>query len=115
MPAILIIEDEPQMRLGLKDNLEFEGYNVDFAEDGEEGLQKIQEGNYNVILLDVMLPKLSGFDVCKKRLSTHSLPLGMWEEHLLFWEVEEVLDTEIPVCLVQRIVPGRGAFPAPIL
>jgi DNA-binding response OmpR family regulator len=66
MPSILIIEDEPQMRLGLKDNLEFEGYNVDFAEDGEQGLQMILEGNYNVILLDVMLPKLSGFDVCKK-------------------------------------------------
>jgi len=66
MPSILIVEDEPQMRLGLKDNLEFEGYNVDFAEDGEEGLQKIQEEKYNVILLDVMLPKLSGFDVCKK-------------------------------------------------
>ena len=53
------------MRTGLKDNLEFEGYEVDFAEDGETGLQNILEGNYDLVLLDVMLPKMSGFDVCK--------------------------------------------------
>ena len=66
MPKILIVEDEPNMRMGLKDNLEFEGYEVDFAEDGEEGLKKILENNFDLILLDVMLPKMSGFDVCKK-------------------------------------------------
>jgi DNA-binding response OmpR family regulator len=66
MPSILIVEDEPQMRLGLQDNLEFEGYDVDFAGDGEVGLHKILDNRYDVILLDVMLPKLSGFDVCKK-------------------------------------------------
>ena len=65
MSKILIVEDEPNMRLGLKDNLEFEGYQVDFAEDGETGLKNILEGDYNLILLDVMLPKMSGFDVCK--------------------------------------------------
>jgi len=66
MPRILIVEDEPNMRLGLKDNLEFEGYEVEFAEDGEEGLEKILKNNFDLILLDVMLPKMSGFDVCKK-------------------------------------------------
>jgi len=65
MSKILIVEDEPNMRLGLKDNLEFEGYQVDFAEDGETGLKNILEGDYNLVLLDVMLPKMSGFDVCK--------------------------------------------------
>jgi len=65
MNKILIVEDEPNMRLGLKDNLEFEGYQVDFAEDGETGLKNILEGDYNLVLLDVMLPKMSGFDVCK--------------------------------------------------
>ena len=54
------------MRQGLKDNLEFEGYEVDLAEDGQLGLQKILEEEYNLIVLDVMLPKMSGFDVCKK-------------------------------------------------
>lgn len=66
MIKILIVEDEPNMRLGLKDNLEFEGYEVDVAEDGETGLNKISENIYNLVLLDVMLPKMSGFDVCKK-------------------------------------------------
>jgi DNA-binding response OmpR family regulator len=66
MAHILIVEDEPQMRVGLKDNLEFEGHQVDFAEDGNEGLRKIVENIYDLILLDVMLPKMSGFDVCKK-------------------------------------------------
>jgi len=65
MYKILIVEDEPYMRMGLKDNLEFEGYEVDYAEDGEVGLQKIRNNNYNLVLLDVMMPKLSGFDVCK--------------------------------------------------
>ncbi len=65
MNKILIVEDEPNMRLGLKDNLEFEGYEVDTAEDGEAGLNKIINNDYSLVLLDVMLPKMSGFDVCK--------------------------------------------------
>jgi DNA-binding response OmpR family regulator len=65
MIKILIIEDEPNMRLGLKDNLEFESYEVESADDGETGLQKILDDNFNLVLLDVMLPKLSGFEVCK--------------------------------------------------
>jgi len=65
MAKILIVEDEPSMRMGLKDNLEFEDYEVDIAVNGEEGLEKIRNNKYNLVLLDVMLPKLSGFDVCK--------------------------------------------------
>jgi DNA-binding response OmpR family regulator len=65
MSKILIVEDEPSMQLGLKDNLELETYIVDAASDGEEGLSKIKSNPYDLILLDVMLPKLSGFDVCK--------------------------------------------------
>jgi len=66
MAYILIVEDEPAMQLGLKDNLELESYRVDIAGDGELGLQKMKDHAYDLILLDVMLPKLSGFDVCKK-------------------------------------------------
>lgn len=65
MSKILIVEDESNMRMGLKDNLEFEGYEVEFAVDGEEGYNKIKSGGFDLILLDVMLPKKSGFDVCK--------------------------------------------------
>jgi DNA-binding response OmpR family regulator len=65
MATILIVEDEPAMQLGLRDNLEFESYTVEVANDGEEGLNKIKTKPYDLVLLDVMLPKLSGFDVCK--------------------------------------------------
>ncbi len=66
MAAILIVEDEPQMQIGLQDNLEFEGYEVDVAGDGRSGLEKILNNRYDLVLLDVMLPQMSGFDVCKK-------------------------------------------------
>jgi len=63
---ILVVEDEPDMQAGIKDNLEFEGYEVDTAPDGKEGLQKILSNSFDLIVLDVMLPHISGFDVCKK-------------------------------------------------
>jgi len=66
MAQILIVEDEPAMQLGLKDNLELEGYEVEVVGDGEAGLSRITSGKHDLVLLDVMLPKLSGFDVCKK-------------------------------------------------
>jgi len=65
MKKILIVEDELNMINGLKDNLEFEGYEVDTAMEGSSGLQKILQCNYDLVLLDVMLPELSGFDICK--------------------------------------------------
>ncbi|MGE5497346.1 MAG: response regulator transcription factor [Syntrophothermus sp.] len=66
MSRILIVEDELNMRMGLRDNLEFEGYEVDMADEGNSGLKKVLEGNYNLVLLDVMLPNMSGFDICRK-------------------------------------------------
>lgn len=65
MVRILIVEDEPAMRMGLKDNFEFESYEVEMAIDGAEGLEKIKNGTFDLIILDVMMPKMSGFDVCK--------------------------------------------------
>ena len=65
MSRILIVEDEEAMRLGLVDNLKFDGHEVDIAEDGESGLDRISSNEYDLVLLDVMLPKMSGFDVCK--------------------------------------------------
>jgi DNA-binding response OmpR family regulator len=65
MKKILIVEDELNMVNGLKDNLEFEGFEVDTAMDGLSGQQKIIQNHYDLILLDVMLPEISGFDICK--------------------------------------------------
>ena len=66
MKRILVVDDEPAMRTGLKDNLEIEGYQIAEAEDGQKGLEKIINGQYDLIILDVMMPGMSGFDVCKK-------------------------------------------------
>jgi len=65
MSRILIVEDEEAMRLGLIDNLKFDDHEVDIAENGEIGLEKILNNKYDLVLLDVMLPIMSGFDVCK--------------------------------------------------
>ena len=62
---ILVVEDEPAMAQGLADNLQIEGYRVSVCSDGEQGLRKALTERPDLILLDVMLPKLSGLDVCK--------------------------------------------------
>ncbi|MFH1853298.1 MAG: response regulator transcription factor [Candidatus Neomarinimicrobiota bacterium] len=63
---ILVIDDEPQMRLGLQDNLEFEGYEVSCAIDGQQGYELLRKERFDLILLDVMMPKMTGFDLCQK-------------------------------------------------
>jgi len=78
MAHLLIVEDEQKMLSVLKDNLEFEGYQVSTANDGREGLQKIAENVFDLILLDVMMPHVSGFDVCKQiRSDGNSTPVIM--------------------------------------
>ncbi len=66
MTKILIIEDEPNMVSGLRDNFEFEGYEVLAAYDGVEGLERALQETPDLVLLDVMMPKMSGLDVCRQ-------------------------------------------------
>lgn len=66
MQRILIIEDEPDMALGLRDNFEFEGYAVSVARDGEEGLNQALAEKPDLIILDVMMPRMNGLDVCRQ-------------------------------------------------
>lgn len=65
-PRILIVEDEPGLVLTLSDLLAAEGYEVDSAQDGITGLRMAMEGQYDLIVLDVMLPGKNGFDVCRE-------------------------------------------------
>ena len=63
---ILIVEDETAIRTGLVDVFVFHGYEVDFAEHGEEGLKKALSGLFDLVLLDVMLPGINGFEICNR-------------------------------------------------
>jgi two-component system alkaline phosphatase synthesis response regulator PhoP len=62
---ILLVEDEEDLRMTLSDRLKAEGYSADTAADGEEGLRKAVQKSHDLIILDVMLPKKNGFDVCR--------------------------------------------------
>ncbi|WP_459128930.1 response regulator transcription factor [Guggenheimella bovis] len=77
MDKILIVDDEPILLKGLKFSLGQEGYIVDTAVDGQEAVDKVEEGKYDLIILDVMLPKLTGIEACKKIRETSYVPIIM--------------------------------------
>lgn len=66
METILIIEDDSTMLRGLKDNFEYAGYNVLTADDGEKGLEAALDAKPALIILDIMLPKINGYEICRR-------------------------------------------------
>src|SRR5919197_1010999 len=66
MSRILVIEDDPAILRGLADNLKFDSHEVLTAADGEAGYRLIKEQQPDLIILDLMMPKLSGYEVCRK-------------------------------------------------
>lgn len=66
METVLVVEDDPSIQRGLELNLQVEGYQVITASDGEEGLRHALDRRPDILLLDVMLPKISGFDICRQ-------------------------------------------------
>ena len=66
MNKILIVEDDDTILLGLKDDLEFEGYEVATADNGRDGYMLAKNEPFNLIILDILLPELTGFEICKK-------------------------------------------------
>src|SRR3989454_10087924 len=66
MSRILIVEDDPAILCGLKDNLEFESHQVVTATDGEAGYRSLCENSPELVILDLMLPKLNGYDLCQR-------------------------------------------------
>lgn len=74
---VLVVDDEKLIVKGLKFSLEQDQYEVDAAYDGEEALDKIKNNSYEIILLDLMLPKLSGLEVCQATREFSDVPIIM--------------------------------------
>ena len=74
---VLVVDDEKLIVKGIRFSLEQDGMEVDCAYDGEEALEKIKNNEYDIILLDVMLPKLTGFEVCQQIRETSDVPVVM--------------------------------------
>jgi DNA-binding response OmpR family regulator len=75
---ILVVEDEPNMVAGLRDNFEFEGYEVITANDGISGLERALQESPDLVVLDVMMPRMSGLEVCRQlRAKRASIPIIM--------------------------------------
>lgn len=74
---VLVVDDERLIVKGIRFSLEQDGMEVDCAYDGEEALEKAKNGTYDIILLDVMLPKLTGFEVCQQIREFSSVPVVM--------------------------------------
>ncbi|WP_411678969.1 response regulator transcription factor [Clostridium thailandense] len=74
---ILLVEDEKQMSIFIEMELTHEGYQVDAAFDGREALKKVETTDYNLILLDIMIPNLNGIEVCRRIRQFSSVPIIM--------------------------------------
>src|SRR3989442_6606417 len=78
MPKVLIVEDDGSMVAALRDGFEYEGYTVALARDGASGLRLAAEAKPDVVILDVMLPRMSGLDVCREvRKAGNTVPIIM--------------------------------------
>ncbi len=77
MKKILIIEDEVTIAELEKDYLELSGFSVDIETNGDTGLKKAKENKYNLIILDVMLPRMDGFDICREIRKNMDIPILM--------------------------------------
>jgi DNA-binding response OmpR family regulator len=94
MAKILIIEDDPGIALGVKNDLALEGHDVEVAKDGLTGLERACGGEFDLILLDVMLPKKDGYAICRElRHAGHRTPILMLTAKAL--EAEKVLGLEL--------------------
>ena len=82
---ILLVDDEPLILKGLKYTLEQEGYETESAMDGEEALSMFESGSFDLILLDVMLPKLDGIAVCQRIRERSDVPIIMLPPRARTW------------------------------
>lgn len=94
MTRILVVEDEPGIALGLEMDLKLEGYEVEVARDGDTGLRRARDGGFDLILLDVMLPRKDGFAVCRE-IRRAGVPVSIIVLTAKTQEAEKVLGLEL--------------------
>lgn len=117
MPEVLIIDDERSIRTALRDILEIEKFNVDDAEDGKAGLEKLEKKKYDLVLCDIKMPKMDGMEVLDKILEREDdIPVIMISGH---GNIETAVDAlkkgaydfiEKPLDLNRILVSVRNAF-----
>lgn len=114
---ILVVEDEPGIMLGIKDEFESEGYEVYTAENGEEGLGKARQHKPDLIILDIMMPVLDGYEVCKRlRMQGDNTPIIMLT--VKDKEIDKILGLELgaddyvtkPFSLRELLARARAIF-----
>jgi DNA-binding response OmpR family regulator len=94
MARILVVEDDPAIALGLEDDLTLEGYEIEIVKDGEAGVTRARDGAFDLVLLDIMLPKKDGFEVCRElRRGGSKIPIIMLTAKT--HDAEKVLGLEV--------------------
>ena len=82
---VLVVDDEKLIVKGIRFNLEQDGMEVDCAYDGEEAVEKAKENKYDIILLDLMLPKMDGLEVCQQIREFSNVPIVMLTAKVRTW------------------------------
>ena len=77
MPKILVVDDEKVLVKGIKFNLENDGYQVEVGYDGEEAVERARNGNFDLIMLDLMMPKIDGLQACMRIREFSNVPIIM--------------------------------------
>ena len=106
--TILLVEDEANLVELLKFRLENNGYNVETATDGKEGLNKIRHLRPDLVLLDIMMPKMHGYDVCKLAKSndrTKNIPIIMLTAHAQSKDMQEAVKSGAEAFITKPFEP----------
>ncbi|MCB9667096.1 MAG: response regulator transcription factor [Myxococcales bacterium] len=93
-PRILVVEDDESILLGLRMSLEAEGFEVQHAADGEAGLEAVERGGFDLIILDVMLPKLNGYDLLA-RMRKHGLSVPVLMLSARTGDIDKVMGLDL--------------------
>ena len=82
MNKILVVDDEVNIRLVVKEYAEFEGYEVREAENGMQAIEMVKNEDFDLIIMDVMMPKLDGYSVCKEIKKVKNIPVIACIQHI---------------------------------